>query len=65
MRPACCLAQQTNNSGVAECQIACAGGDAQLCDPTAADTGCPAGQPCQPPNGGLPPLLDGIGVCGG
>jgi hypothetical protein len=59
----CCLSQQNNNSGVAECRAACSNGDVQLCDPTAPD--CPVGQSCQPPTGGVPPLLDGIGVCGG
>jgi hypothetical protein len=63
--PACCLSQQTNSSGVAECMAACGGGDAQLCDPNAADPGCQNGQQCQPPNGGVPLLPDGVWVCGG
>jgi hypothetical protein len=50
---------------VAVCQMRCGGGDAQLCDMTATDPACPQGQSCQPPNGDVPPLPAGTGVCGG
>jgi hypothetical protein len=61
----CCLTQ-SNNRDVAECRMICGGGDVQLCNPSAQGTDCPQGRQCQPPtSGGLPPLPDGVGVCGG
>jgi hypothetical protein len=60
----CCLATQ-NSRAVSECRQTCGGGDVQLCDPTAPDPGCPLGRQCQPPNGGAPPLPNGVDICGG
>jgi hypothetical protein len=55
----CCL--DANN--VATCAATCGNGGTQLCDPTAATSGCPQGVPCQA--GGADGLPGTQGTCGG
>jgi hypothetical protein len=63
----CCLSQ-VGGGAVAECKTSCGvaggNGNGQLCDLSAASSGCPQGLQCQRPSGDVP-LPDGLGVCGG
>ena len=60
-----CCVSKVNNGATSECLTSCGGGGgggdtAQLCDPSAATTGCAAAQPCSSKNvdeWGLPPTF--------
>ena len=65
-----CCVSTVNNGAASECKTSCSGGGgggdtAQLCDPSAATTGCAAAQPCSSMNisdWGLPSTF---ATCGG
>jgi hypothetical protein len=61
----CCIRESSGNAA-SECQTSCTFGAAQLCDPRAADAGCPAALRCSSDHisdwGDLP---SGYATCGG
>jgi hypothetical protein len=60
-----CCVHQVNNGATSDCKTACGQGEAQLCDPNAAPTGCAAGVNCSSKNisdWSLPPTY---ATCGG
>lgn len=60
----CCL-ERTSGVNVSQCAAQCTSGQAQLCDPTAQDAGCPSTAPCS--NGNISDwgLPNGFATCGG
>lgn len=63
---ACCI-RRSNGGNVSVCEAQCsaANGEVQLCDPNAADAGCPPSQPCSTDNLGDWGLPSGFATCGG
>lgn len=41
-----CCVRDVNGNAASECKASCGNNEAQLCDPKAASTGCPAADPC-------------------
>lgn len=65
---ACCITSTNDGGSIsAHCANSCNGGqsNALLCDPTAADAGCPADAGCSTVNIGTWRLPAGFGTCGG
>ncbi len=67
--PTVCCVSSVNNGATSECKTTCDGGGggdtAQLCDPSAAVTGCAAAQPCSSRNIDEWGLPASFGTCGG
>ena len=64
----CCITSTMDGGSIsAHCSNSCNGGEsnALLCDPTAADAGCPADAGCSTSNIGTWRLPAGFGTCGG
>jgi hypothetical protein len=55
----------TNNGAGSECKASCTNNEAQLCDPQAATTGCPAQDPCSNKNISDWGLPSSYATCGG
>jgi hypothetical protein len=60
-----CCVTQANNQTVSACKSACGNNDAQLCDPAASPTGCPASAPCSSDKIGDWQLPSPFATCGG
>lgn len=61
-----CCVRDDNGNAASECKTSCGNGEAQLCDPRAADAGCPQADPCSNNNiGDWGQLPDSYGTCGG
>ena len=60
-----CCVTQANNQTVSACKTACGNNDAQLCDPAASPTGCPATAPCSSNKIGDWQLPPPFATCGG
>lgn len=60
-----CCVSATNNGATSACQASCTGDQAQLCDPSATNTGCSAQDPCSHDNIGDWGLPRTFATCGG
>jgi hypothetical protein len=61
----CCIFE-VSHGAASECRVTCSGSnEAQLCDPQAADAGCPSGQPCSNHDIGDWQLPSTYATCGG
>jgi hypothetical protein len=60
-----CCVSQNGQTTTSSCKATCGNNDAQLCDPTAAMTGCSASAPCSNNNVGDWGLPPSYATCGG